>query len=128
MNLPALATRLQSLGIMGKAFAELSREEAVAMVQACWDIIEPTDARRLPYFRTRPDGVRELISPLDSPVAFRTWLHEDGWLSLYRLLEMLGATDEEKIAYLGPHWMEGMRSRAEQLKTCPLCGTCKEDQ
>ena len=59
MNLPKLAARLQGMGIMGKSFNDLSRDEAVAMVEACWDILEPTDARRMPYWRRPAAGTLE---------------------------------------------------------------------
>lgn len=129
MNLQPLAARLQSMGIMGKPFADLSREEAEALVLACWETIEPTDSRRMPYFKTRPGGARELFVPFDSPAMSRHWLHDDGWMTLFRVLEALGATAEEKARYLGPDWMERMHKRTLYTSTpgCPVCGSCKED-
>ena len=126
MNLPALAAKLQSMGIMGKAFADLSREEAEGMVRACWDILEPADARRMPYWGRPQPGTREreLIIPFDAPAEFRAWLHDDGWMRLYRVLEMLGADPCEFRRYLGKDWMERMekRMRFQQNPCCPVCG------
>lgn len=126
MNLPALATRLQELGIMGKAFCDLSRDEAVAMVEACWGILEQSDVRRMPYWRERVPGQRqrELVFPLDAPSEFKSWLHEDGWMRMYRLLEMMGADDGDRCRYLGQDWMERMKKRSQfqQNPCCPVCG------
>jgi len=126
MNLPALATKLQELGIMGKAFVDLSRDEAVALVEACWGILEQTDARRMPYWRGPVRGAveRELCVPFDSPDTFKTWLHEDGWLRMYRLLEMMGAEPCEFRRYLGRDWMERMKKRTQfkHNPCCPVCG------
>ena len=126
MNLPKLAARLQGMGIMGKSFNDLSRDEAVAMVEACWDILEPTDARRMPYWRRPAAGTleRELIVPFDSPSEFKTWLEGDGWLKMYRLLEMMGAEPADYCRYLGRNWMQTMRERTQfqQNPCCPVCG------
>lgn len=119
MNLPALANRFNELGIMGKAFRDLSRDEAVAMVQACWDALEPTDARRVPYWRGQ-----ELMIPFDAPAAFKSWLGYDGWLRMYHILEAMGASDSDRSRYLGPDWRERMAKRTQfsQNPCCPVCG------
>jgi len=123
VNLPSLATKLQSIGIMDKPFNALSRDEAVAMVEACWGIMEPTDARGLPYWRERAGG-RELVFPCDVVAAFMERPGEDSWIHLYRVLEAMGATDDDRRRYLGPDWLERMHKRTQFTQTprCPVCG------
>ncbi|GAB6036183.1 hypothetical protein JCM15519_07420 [Fundidesulfovibrio butyratiphilus] len=125
MNLPRLAQHLQDQGIMGKPFNELSREEVEALVRACWDAADAEDVRRFPYFQQMPaSGERVLVSPCDAPTVFRTWLCEDGWIEMYHMLKMLGATDEEMARYLGPDWLERMHKRTKFKPNphCPVCG------
>lgn len=124
MNLPDFAERLQGLGIMKKCFVDLSREEAEAFVMAAWDTMEPTGARRMPYFRERVSGQRELFIPFDAPAEFRDCLSKDGWMATYRILEMLGASEVEKVRYLGRDWQERMHKRTlfKSNPCCPVCG------
>lgn len=126
MDLPKLATKLQELGIMGKAFVDLSRDEAEAMVRACWDILEPTDARRMPFWRgpVTDTNERELCIPFDSPAMLQPWLKGDAWMEMYRLLERMGAEPCEFRRYLGQDWKERMHKRTlfKSNPCCPVCG------
>lgn len=132
MNLPKLAESLESLGLMQRAFVDLSREEAESLVRACWDTLEPTDARRLPYFRAERDGTRTLVTPFDSPECMKTWLKQDGFLALHDVLRALGATGEEMTAYMGPNWKEQLKARwnnpLNHEKACPMCGEAKKEK
>ena len=112
IDLPALAQRLTTAGIVGKSFSDLSRDEVLSMVQA---VLDSLDERgwRMPCFRDS-GGRRELIVPVNAPPYAKTWKAKDPWLAMHRLLSTLGATDEDRVAYLGPLWRESLAWRLEQ--------------
>lgn len=118
VNLQALAAKLQTTGIMDKAFADMSRDDVLVMVGA---VVEALETRRMPYFESYGD-YRELVIPRDAPVEMQPHRAPCGWLAMHRTLCTLGATEEEFTRYLGPTWHESLAVHLAETPTCPTCG------
>ena len=108
INLPALADRLNEIGVMEKAFIAMNKDEVMAFCQAVVDNLE-REPWTMPYWRPQ-GGERVLVMPADAPPVYRTWLYDPnknhGRIVLYHLLRTIGATEMEMAAYLGEAWRE----------------------
>lgn len=108
INLPALADRLNEIGVMEKAFIAMNREEVTALCQAVVDNLD-AEPWTMPYWRPQ-GGERVLVMPADAPPVYRTWLYDSsknhGRVVLYHLLRTIGANEKEMVAYLGEAWRE----------------------
>lgn len=113
INLPTLATKLTEKGIMDKAFYDMNRDEVEAMVQAVVDSLEPTPLV-MPYI-SMLYGEPVLVIPSTAPEDLKPWKktgHNEGYASLFRILQDLRADDDTMRRYLGEDWKEETKNYA----------------